>query len=83
MSLYYFAGTVTEQSTAVSGASIYVYLESTGEFINSTTSSGDGSFYVTTTTSAAHFLVCVPPSGLVGYNDLVYGDLYPVTVSGM
>lgn len=80
--IYYFSGDVSELSTAISGAQIYIYNQSDGSLIGSTTSSGDGGFYLTTTYSGAHFLVCVDPAGGEDYNNLIYGDMYPITISG-
>lgn len=78
----YFSGTVSELSTTVSGAVVYLYKQTDGSFVGSTTSSGNGGFYIETTYSGAHFLVCVDPVGGEDYNNLIYGDMYPVTISG-
>ena len=78
----YFSGTVSEFSTSISGAVIYVYNQTDGSFVGSTTSSGDGGFYIETTYSGAHFLVCVDPYGNGTYNNLIYGSMYPATISG-
>ena len=78
----YFSGTVYELENTISGAQIYAYRRDTGEYIGSTTSSGDGSFYVETSYSGSHFLVCLDPVGGQSYNDLIYGEMYPITISG-
>lgn len=78
----YFSGDVYELENTISGAQIYVYRRDTGEYIGSTTSSGDGSFYVETSYSGSHFLVCLDPAGGQSYNDLIYGEMYPITISG-
>ena len=78
----YFSGTVYELGSTISGAQLFVYRRDTGEYLGSTTSSGDGGFYVTTSYSGSHFLVCLDIDGGQSYNDLVYGEMYPVTISG-
>ena len=78
----YFSGYVYENTTAISGSQLYLYNRSDGSLIGSTTSSGDGYFYITTTSTGSHFLVCLDTAGGNVYNDLIYGDMYPVTISG-
>lgn len=78
----YFSGDVYELGSTISGAQIFMYRRDTGEYLGSTTSSGDGGFYVTTSYSGSHFLVCLDIDGGQSYNDLVYGEMYPVTISG-
>jgi len=82
--IYYFSGTVTEglSATAISGAVIYMYRRDNGQYLGQTTSSGDGSFYVETAYGGTHFLVCLDNEGGISYNDLIYGDITPVTISG-
>lgn len=79
---YYFSGEVYELGSTISGAQIFMYRRDTGEYLGATTSSGDGGFYVTTSYSGSHFLVCLDPVGGQSYNDLIYGEMYPTTVSG-
>ena len=81
-SSYYFSGTVYELGSTISGAQIFMYRRDTGGYLGSTTSSGDGGFYVETTYSGSHFLVCLDPVESRSYNDLIYGEMYPVTISG-
>jgi hypothetical protein len=78
----YFSGYVYELGSTVSGAQIFMYRSDTGAYLGSTTSSGDGGFYVETSYSGAHFLVCLDPEAGQSYNDLIYGDMMPVTISG-
>jgi hypothetical protein len=77
--VYYFAGTVYEGISTISGAMVYVYRRDTGAYLGSTTSSGDGGFYVETTFSGSHFLVCLDPAGGETYNDLIYGQVTPAS----
>jgi hypothetical protein len=77
----YFSGYVYEGvSTTISGATIYMYESDTGEYLGSTTSSGDGGFYIETIYSGSHFLVCQDPEGGETYNDLIYGQMFPVEI---
>lgn len=77
--VYYFAGTVYEGVSTISGATVYMYRRDTGAYLGSTTSSGDGGFYVETTFSGSHFLVCLDPAGGETYNDLIYGQVTPAS----
>jgi len=79
----YFSGYVYDgEDNTISGAIIYLYRSDDGFYIDTTTSSDDGGFYVETTYSGSHFLVCLYPPGSEIYNDLIYGSMYPITVSG-
>lgn len=79
--IHYFSGTVYELGSTVSGAQIFMYKRDTGEYLGSTTSSGDGGFYITTSYSGSHFLACLDPEGGQSYNDLIYGEMYPITIT--
>ena len=62
---------------------IYLHNRDTGALITSTTSSGIGGyFYMETTYSGAHYVVCLDDVMGVSYNDLIYGNIYPATTSG-
>jgi len=78
----YFAGTVEEGSVAISGSTIYMYRRDNGNYLGSTISSGNGGFYIETTYSGSHLLVCLDKEDGIIYNDLIYGDMYPITISG-
>jgi len=77
----YFSGYVYKGNTVVSGATIYLYKSDDGSYVDTTTSSGNGGFYIETTNSGSHFLVCLDPQDDTVYNDLIYGQMYPATVS--
>lgn len=77
---YYFSGYVYEQGIPVS-RSIYLYYKENGNFIASTTSSGNGYYYLETTYSGAHYLVCVDDLAGVDYNDLIVGNVFPTVIS--
>ena len=44
--------------------------------------SGTGYFHLQTTFSGAHQVICEDDGDGVKYNDLIYSDVYPATVSG-
>ena len=79
-SKYYFAGSVHEGQATVSGAVVYMYRRDTGAYLDFTTASGNGDFYIETTYSGSHFLVCLDPSSGEVYNDLIYSQLYPISI---
>lgn len=74
--LYAFEGSVKENSTGVS-RKIYAYRRDTGELMSQTTASGSGYFYLPTTYSGSHYLVCVDDDGGVSYNDMIIGNVTP------
>ena len=78
----YISGYVTE-NTAPVNRQIYLHNRDTGALIGSTTSSGvDGYFYMETTFSGAHYVVCIDDLAGLDYNDLIYGNIFPATISG-
>ncbi len=78
---YAFSGFVFEQGSPVS-RTLYLYTRSDGAFVDTTTSSGDGSYSFTTTNSGAHFVVCLDDAAGDDFNDLIVGNVFPTTVSG-
>lgn len=79
---HYFSGTVTQNAISVN-RQINVHRRDTGDLVGSTISSGiGGSFYVETTFSGVHYAVCLDNEIGVDYNDLIYGNIYPATISG-
>ena len=78
----YISGYVKEGVAPVN-RQIYLHNRNTGKLVGSTTSSGIGGyFYVETTYSGAHYVVCLDDAEGLDYNDLIYGRIYPVTISG-
>ena len=78
----YISGYVKEGTIPVN-RQVYLHNRDTGELITSTTSSGVGGyFYMETTYSGAHYVVCLDDAIGVSYNDLIYGNIYPATTSG-
>lgn len=73
---WYFSGTVSESLSTISGALIYLYKQEDGSFIGFTESEANGNFYIQTTYSGAHFMICRHPTNSE-YNALVYDNLYP------
>ena len=79
---YYIEGYVKEGTIPVN-RQIYLHNRNTGALITSTTSSGAGGyFYMETTYSGAHYVVCLDDVAGADYNDLIYGNIYPATTSG-
>lgn len=73
---YYFSGAVSEDGSPVD-RSIYAYRRDTGELIGLTTSVS-GVFYLTTTYSGSHFLICLDE---LNYNLLGYDLMTPIIIS--
>ena len=79
---YYMEGYVKE-TIVPSARTVYAYRADTGELMDYTTSnSGTGYFYLETSYSGAHYLVCLDDVAGTNYNDLVYGQIYPTVISG-
>lgn len=76
-----FTGTVLEQNAGVS-RTIYLHRRDTGVLIDTITSSGNGSYTLSTTHSGAHYIVCLDDDPGESYNDLILGNMIPTTVSG-
>jgi len=81
---YYFEGTVTEQGSPAAGRQVRAYRKDTGYLVDETISaSGTGYFYLETTYSGTHDIVCLDDLSGYSYNDLIYGDVIPTTISGL
>jgi len=80
---YYFDGNVTEQGLPAGGRIVRAYRKDTGYMVDETTSaSGTGYFYLETTYSGTHDIVCLDDMAGYNYNDLIFGDVIPTTLSG-
>ena len=91
--MYYFSGYTKELGSPVSRI-VKAFTEDKYEYspikseqnytcMDETTSySGTGYFYLQTTFSGAHKIICQDNDEGVKYNDLIYSDVYPATVSG-
>jgi hypothetical protein len=78
---YYFSGLVRQQGSPVE-REVRAYRRDTGEYINSTTSvSGTGAFYLETTYSGEHYVVCTDDESGDVYNILGYDYVVPLTIS--
>lgn len=77
--LGYFSGYVYELG---SGVSRYMLLHnrSSGELLDTTTSSGNGYYYLETSYSGTHYIVCLDNDVGEDYNDLVIGNVIPTTI---
>jgi len=91
--MYYFSGYTTKLNLPVSRVvkaftkDKYAYspieAEQTYTCIDETVSaSGTGYFYLQTTFSGAHQIICEDDEEGVKYNDLIFSNVYPATVSG-
>lgn len=79
---HYVSGYVMETTVPVTRV-VNIHRSDTGELVGSTTSSGIGGyFYVTTTYSGSHYVICLDDESGVDYNYLIYGKIYPITISG-
>ena len=79
---YYMEGYVKEISDPVA-REVYAFRADTGELIDQTTSdSGTGYFYLETSYSGVHYVVCMDDDAGTDYNDLIYGQIYPTVISG-
>jgi len=79
--VYSFTGYVYEQGNPIQ-RTLYLHNRDTGELMATTTSSGNGYYYMETTYSGAHYIVCLDDPGGVSYNDLIIGNVLPTTTSG-
>jgi len=78
---YYFSGYVYEQGSSVS-RKLYLHNRSDGSLIDTTTSSENGYYYLETTHSGSHYIVCIDDAVGEDYNDLIIGNVIPTTASG-
>jgi len=76
---YYFSGYVYERGIPVS-RQVYAYYKASGKLISSTISDDNGYYYLETTYSGAHFLVCTDDLYGVDYNDLIIGNVFPTEI---
>lgn len=78
----YFSGYVYEESESFPvSRSVYCYRRDTGELMNSTTSSGNGYYYLETTYSGYNFLVALDNDAGTQYNLAALDWMIPVTIS--
>lgn len=77
---YYYQGYIKETGSPVA-RSVKLYLRSTGALMDSTTSaSGNGYYYLTTTVSGDHFIVAFDDDAGTVYNALVLDRLAPTGI---
>ena len=74
----YYYGYVMENTVTPAARVVRLYLRSTGELMDETTSqASDGYYYLTTTVSGEHFIVCFDDDAGLDYNALVLDRLPP------
>ena len=79
---YYMEGYTKETGIPVS-RTVTAYRSDTNELIDSTVSDpSTGYFWIESTYSGSHYLVCKDDDGGVDYNHLVYGKIVPKVISG-
>lgn len=81
LSEQYFSGYVYEQGSPVA-RTLYLHNRDGGDLMDTTTSSGNGYYYLETIVSGSHYIVCLDDSAGEDYNDLIIGDIYPTNVFG-
>lgn len=77
----YFSGYVYEQGSPVQ-RTLLLHRRDNGALADTTTSSGNGYYYLGTSYSGSHYIVCLDNEAGASYNDLIIGDIYPTTISG-
>jgi len=76
MSTGYFSGFVFKDNSPIEG-NLYLYLESNGSLIDSTISEANGYYYLETTSSGLHFIVCFDDTINSSDQPLIRGKLTP------
>jgi hypothetical protein len=79
---YYFEGYVTESGIPVQREVILRRLNDNVIEDTTTSMSGTGYFYVETTYSGEHYMMCFDDEIEVNYNHLIYGKAFPTVISG-
>lgn len=80
---YSFSGYVYEENSSNPvSRTVRAYNRSTGALVASTTSSGDGYYYLQTSYSGTHYIVALDDDVGTQYNLAVLDRMVPVTVSG-
>lgn len=79
---YYISGTVEEELSGFVDRKVSLYRNDTGELCDTTMSSGtNGYFYLETSYSGIHSVVCNDDYALPDYNDLIYGKVIPTPIN--
>lgn len=78
---YYFSGYVYEQGSPIQ-RTLFLHNRNDGSLLDTTTSSGNGYYYLSTSYSGSHYIVCLDDEAGSDYNDLIIGNVLPTTVSG-
>ena len=77
---YFFSGYVFEKNNPVS-RKLYLHCRLTGELAGTTTSSGNGYYYIETAISGSYYIVCLDNDAGTEYNDLIIGRAFPTLVT--
>ena len=59
---------------------LYLHNRDDGSLIDTTTASGNGYYYLETTYSGSHYIVCLDNESGEDYNDLIIGNVSPEEV---
>ena len=74
--IYYIDGYVKQDNNPVQ-RKVYLYERSTGKLMDSTTSDTDGYYYLKTTNTNAHNVICLDAPSGKELNDLIASKIYP------
>lgn len=77
----YFSGYVFEDGTA-SSRTVYLHKRFDGSLEDTVVSNESGYYYLETTSSGSHYIVCLDDEAGKDYNDLIIGGVYPTTILG-
>ena len=75
----YFDGYVMEEGSPVQ-RTINLYKRTNGEFLSTTSSNPSGYYYIETTFSGMHYVMCLDAPADPLYNDLIIGSAYPTAI---
>jgi len=78
--VYFFAGYTKQYDTPVI-RTVRTYRTDTGELMDETVSAGAGYYYMTTTHTGTHYLVCIDDPAVPDFNHLIIKDAIPLPIT--